>query len=232
MSQVDYRGVYRIDSGKHSLDSKTLFGANFHLDEVVDRAMRKPTKNNRYKLHRRGLTEKVKFSTDKYNDPSSEILILSLYEKGWSIFGKKTKPIVALRYQAVKKTGHNDYGIKWSEFPDWNNDPENFLGICYVQTMTGVDQKDYKKATEVLGSRPHEFLVAHFLSRVAPIVDAQPETKVVLQPSLLTSRKTIRDRFFGKNWQLSPDKERVKQILGHDNAWLKAEAREARLDKT
>ena len=79
-----------------------------------------------------------------------------------------------------------------------------------------------------MGARPHEFLVAQFLSRVAPILHVRPQTKVVLHESDSTSRKSIRERFFDKEWRLNPGKERVQQILGPENAWLHPESIKSR----
>ena len=88
--------------------------------------------------------------------------------------------------------------------------------------------KKYQSLKRKLGVRPHELLVAQFLARIAPIMDMRPQTKLLLEESSLSSRKTIRDRFFDKEWSLNPNKERVHQIFGEDNRWLEPEAIKAR----
>ena len=218
-TERNFLDYYGIEHKEKSLDSNFFLEEDFSLDKAVEKVTKKDIKTDNYKLHKRKIYEDVRFSTDKWNDPSPEIFVLGIYRK-WKILENITKPIAALRYY----TGSGFGGMHWIDFPSWNRDPENFLGIYYVQTMTKVSKRDYQDAIEILGSRPHELLVANFLSHIAPIIDSRPQTKVVLQPSHRTSRKTLRDRFFDKNWELSPNKQRVRQLLGEDNAWLKPEA--------
>ena len=221
MSRVDYRKAYRLEQSlRDSSDIVASLEEGSSLDSAVDQVMRVGSRSPVYKLHRRVPGEGVRFSSDAYNDTSPEMLVLSIHGKRWEILGSKTTPVVALRYQAVRNTGLSNYSLNWGNFPNWDHDPQNYLGICYVQTMRGIDRDAYMDATEILGSRPHEFIVAQFLSRIAPVVRSRPQTKVVLQSSTLTSRKTIQERFFDKGWRLNPNKERVRQIFGPDNIWL------------
>lgn len=221
MSKIDYHEIYRIKPQGNSLDSKFFIKENSSLDEVVERVLDRNIETDNYRIHKRNPYAPVRFSTDGFSDISENILILNT-NRDCETSGNKTKPIVALRYESATK------GYAWDIFPSWNEDHENFLGIRYVQTLAGINKNDYLSAAKTLGSRPHELLVANFLSQIAPIINLRPQTKVVLEPSSLTSKKTIRDRFFDKNWELNPNKERVRQLLGPDNAWLKPEAIESR----
>lgn len=209
------------------------FQPRVSLEEATKKVMGIESGDTLYDLKRRRGRQRVEFSSDKFNDESPEMLVLRLRENTIEDNPEKQmRNIVALRYQAVRNNGVNQYGISWTNDPDYDNDPDNYLGICYVQTMAGMDKDTYRHATQVLGARPHEFIVAQFLARVAPILDARPQTKVVLHESDLHSRKTIRDRFFDKNWRLNPEKERVRQILGEDNTWLDQESIIQRQKKT
>lgn len=230
MSQIDHRKVYRLGpSIEKAPKLTTILENDMPLCQVVDEAVGFGASDKKYRVHRRAHNEAVEFSTDKFNDAVPEILVLNVYGKKWDMIRRKTIPVVALRYQVGKRSYINEFGIRnWAEYPDWNKDPENYLGICYVQTMTGVNVGLYREATQILDVRPHEFITAQFLSRVAPVLHARPQTKVVLKGTTLTSRKELKERFFDKKWRLNPNKERVRQILGPENAWLTPEAIESR----
>jgi hypothetical protein len=224
MNKTDYREFYRLNPSIRK-GSKVIQNPNdsSSLCKLVDSMMGFTVEDSVFRIRRRKDDEKVRFSKDKYNDMASEILVLSEHRKKRKIFTSaiKTIPIVALRYQAVSGSNLNQlYNMKWDDDPDWKWDPENYLGICYVQTLTKIKRTAYQKVAEKLGSRPHEFMVAQFLARIAPVLNIRPQTKVILQEARSSSRKTIRDRFFDKQWRLNPNKERVRQILGEDNAWL------------
>jgi len=233
MSQPDYHSIYRLEpSTKRVADLESSIDGDMPLDQAVDKMMRFIAGDNKYLLHRRIDGESVEFGEDHYNDRAPGLLVLSVHSRRWKILGSKTTPVVALRYQVVRDSYlGNSYSNDWKSDPDWKNDPENYLGICYVQTLTNIDEGAYSKATKILGIRPHEFIVAQFLSRVAPILHTRPQTKVILNGSKLASRKNIRDRFFDKQWRLNPNKNRVRQILGEENEWLKPEKIEARRKK-
>ncbi len=211
------------------VDAETALRENsgINLERAVSGVMGEEVKDSKFKLHLRGLDEPVRFSTDRYNDHASNILVLGVYSKKRFGFFSRARNVAALRYQVVESEGNN-YGMSWDSYPQFNRDSENMIGICYVQTMTGVDIDEYQKLAEILGSRPHEFLVARFLSRIAPILNVRPQTKVVLNCDGPNSRKAIRDRFFDKKGHLNPDKDRVIQILGSDNNWLSLKAQEER----
>ena len=75
-----------------------------------------------------------------------------------------------------------------------------------------------------MGVNPHEFLLAQFLYRLAPVLNTRSETDVFVS-SKYTNRENyskLRDRFFDGEYHLNPKKERVRQILGEDNAWIKS----------
>lgn len=119
-------------------------------------------------------------------------------------------PAVALRY-----------GIREKEF-----------AIGYVQSHAYLDTlESFQKLKKDLGGvRPHELLVAHFIARVASVLNEHPETKVIVSP-FYTDKPLypkLRDRFFDKNYSLNPNRERIRQILGEDNSWLDSSAIESR----
>jgi hypothetical protein len=113
----------------------------------------------------------------------------------------------------------------------------NEIVIGYIQSNSTLDTLDkYLSLKEDLGVRPHEFMVAQFLARIAPALDEHPNAGVFLALHYVNKPvyTTIRDRFFDRNYSLNPNKERVRQILGENNTWLKPEAiqsRQGRLDE-
>lgn len=143
--------------------------------------------------------------------PSSEdFLTLSLDSQGTDF---RSWPAVALRYGIYPKE----------------------IVIGYVQTHAFLSTLGpYQKMKEELeGVRPHEFLVAHFLARIAQTLDKHPKTGVFIAPHYLDKPvyPTLRDRFFDDNYSLNPNRERVQQILGEDNTWLTQDAIESRKER-
>lgn len=114
--------------------------------------------------------------------------------------------------------------------------PEELV-IGYIQTHSFLDSlEQYIKIKEDLGARPHEFLLAHFLARVAKTLDLNPGIGVFLATHYLHNPvyPTLRDRFFDEHYSLNPNRKRVIQILGEKNSWLNPEAikfRKKRLDE-
>ncbi|MFH1404260.1 MAG: hypothetical protein ABIH11_08335 [Candidatus Altiarchaeota archaeon] len=94
--------------------------------------------------------------------------------------------------------------------------------VNFVQKARRASMTEAKRAMP--GTHPYEFLVAKFLERIKPILELRPETEVTLagersmNDDSLTNRtyNPIRDRFFGKDWRLSLDKTRVREILGDE----------------
>ncbi len=74
------------------------------------------------------------------------------------------------------------------------------------------------------GVNPGELLIQNFIKRAKPILEAMPDTEIVLVGESFrmdpdkTRRvyKPLRDRFFKRNWHLSTDKKRVQEILGEE----------------
>lgn len=130
--------------------------------------------------------------------PSSEdVLLLSA---GEDTPFKPGQPLLALRY-----------GIYAKEFV-----------IAYAQTPSEVTLDDYITVKNDFSVRPHEFLFAQFIARVAPILDKYPMTGVYVASHYLDKPvyPTLRDRFFDTHYILNPNRKRVQEILGEDNAWL------------
>ncbi len=112
------------------------------------------------------------------------------------------------------------------------------LVIGYVQSDARLDTfESFQELRKELGGvRPHELLVAEFLARSSAALNAFPNIGVFVAPHYLSKPlyPKLRDRFFDDNYALNPNRERVIQILGEDNAWLSNEAvssRKARLEE-
>lgn len=130
--------------------------------------------------------------------PASEDVLLLCASKD-TRFGSE-RPLLALRYGIYRKE----------------------LVIAYAQTPSEVSLGDYLMAKEDLRVRPHDFLVAQFLARTAPILDKFPETAIHVAPHYLSKPvyPALRDRFFDRDYALNPRRQRVQDILGADNTWL------------
>jgi len=106
--------------------------------------------------------------------------------------------------------------------------------IGYIQTHADLDTfKHYAEMKRDLGARPHEFLVAQFLARIAHTLSEFPDTGVFVAQHYIDKPvyPTLRDRFFDENYSLNPNRERVRQILGENNLWLQEGAIESRRER-
>jgi len=139
---------------------------------------------------------------------SEDVLLLSA---GDDTSFETGKPILALRY-----------GIYDDEFV-----------IAYAQTPSEVTLDDYLTVKDDLGVRPHEFLFAQFIARAAPILNKYPATGVYVAPHYQNKPvyPTLRDRFFDRHYSLNPWRQRVQEILGADNAWLKESSMVLRMER-
>lgn len=98
------------------------------------------------------------------------------------------------------------------------------VNINYVQSTNRMNQEVYDSLRSSLGVNPHEFLLAHFIYRLSPILDARPNVDVILSSrnTLNSIYPKLRDRFFDEKYHLNPQKERVTQLLGKNNSWIKS----------
>lgn len=201
----NFREFYGVDNALDVGINSLLF--HFTAKGAAISAMKKQTMNNGYCIHRIKNRDDITFGRPKLDQyfaipPNSEdVLLLSA--------GKETsfefrKPILALRY-----------GIYADEFV-----------IGYAQTPSEVTLEDYFTVRDDIGVRPHEFLFAHFIARVAPILNKYPAIGVYVAPHYLDKPvyPTLRDRFFDAHYILNPKRQRVQELLGEDNEWLEEDS--------
>lgn len=107
--------------------------------------------------------------------------------------------------------------------------PEQIV-VGYIQTPDKVGFGDYLRVKSDLEERPHDLIFAHFLDRISPILDKFPNTNMYFSPIYLNKPvyPFLRDRFLDSDYFLNPRRERVEQILGEQNSWLREDNIKAR----
>jgi len=204
----NFKDFYQIESPL-SIGKKAARSSNSAMEGAL-LAMEGASEHGRYMVKRTENPRAIvfgRFSEGAISPNSRDLLILSANYLGEAL---EELPAVALRY-----------GIY----------PQEFV-IGYVQTHALLDSiEPYKKMKKDLGNaRPHEFLVAQFLARVAKTLDKHPSTGVFVAQHYTDKPvyPRLRDRFFDDHYSLNPNRERVRQILGKDNSWLHPDAIESR----
>jgi len=213
-----FRNAYRLDE---VIGQSAVGGDDQSLSKSVNNAMSVIHKGDGYLVHRRD-GDAVRFSTDGYREYSKDVLLLSSQPKKWSQYRIRDAaslmvgntsvfrmPMVALKYSTVDSTVGS-----------------GCVYIDYIQTLRNPKAKntfklqDYQKLKETVSVRPHEFLMAQFLGRLAPVLHEFPSTEVEYKGHLGASITVLRDRFLDKEFHLNAQRIRVQQILGEGNAWL------------
>lgn len=209
MASTDFNELYGLGNIPNLVQGKLekLNGSHSRRD-LIDAALGVDTRSEHYDVYRRRRRDLVHFSDDHATEESPHVLLLSLGAKqGW--FLRKARNIVtALRYELAN----------------------NGVQIIYEQSVSGIDLEQYLSFQELIGVRPHELLAAHFIARVAPVLDTYPDMNVQFSWGDRPSEKIVRERFAkryrtpegcpSKTYELSPQKERVRQIFGEGSAWL------------
>lgn len=152
-----------------------------------------------------------RFSTDNYLERDYPSFVLAnlesppLWERVFR-WRRTRNPLISLAYYPQEDSGTT-------------------VTIQYVQSTNRMTREIYDDLKKSLSVNPHEFLLAHFLHRISPVLDVRPETRVSLDSRYVNSNrvyKHLRDRFFDRDYLLNPGKERVRQILGENNSWLQS----------
>jgi len=212
MTKIDFIQLYSLD-GVRELAQERLgeLGEEHSRLASLEAALGVESNFEHYDIRRRKDQDVIRFSSDRYKESSPHVLLLSADVKyawslkylTWSILTKR-RIVAALTYRPA----------------------EDGIYIQYVQSAWGIQLEQYKNVQNILGLRPHELLVAHFIARIAPVLDMYPDMNVTF-PQGRSSYSIIGERFAKsymergcKKSKLSPYKERVKQIFGSGSPWL------------
>ncbi len=221
MAKTDYPAFYGLEGVREQVQER--------LDELrkaprlvsLDTALGVESHFEHYDIRRRNDKDVIRFSTDRYKESSPHVLLLSADVKyAWSPerltwFITRRRIVAALAYKPTEK------GVE----------------IEYVQTVSGIQLEQYQKAQEIIGVRPHELFVAHFIARAALVLDMYPDMEIQfpkdIWPRNNRSSYSIINERFAKYYlengikipKLSPYKERVRQIFGSESPWLEAAAK-------
>ncbi|MBI3622650.1 hypothetical protein HY212_01040 [Candidatus Pacearchaeota archaeon] len=215
MENADFVETYHLSEVREKLSRDSIADTS-DLGRVLDTAMSLRTRVGNLEVGKNDGLYEIRFSTDSYLERSYESFVLAPFESYRPI--KKLVRVGLLR-KVFKKIGNPFISLAYS----FENGRPAVI-IQYIQSTNRMDQSIYDSLKSELGVNPHEFLLAHFLSRLSPVLDARPETNVLVSDSY-TSKSVyprLRDRFFDGMYHLNPEKERVRQILGEDNAWIKS----------
>jgi len=213
MSERDFVKLYGLDGIREEIQESMSHNNRF---EDLGKAFSLATDSQNYNVRRRTENDEVRFSTDCYNERSRAVLLLeanvryawSWKRRTWSLL-KRPRIVTALRFDTSR------YNINYHN-----------IKVDYIQSVSGIMFKQYQDVQDLLGMRPHELLFAHFVARIAPVLDAYPDINVYLSKKR-DSNRLIAERFCKKSsyqefYKLNPNKERVRQIFGAESPWLKA----------
>lgn len=223
MAEKDFRKVYHLNE-LPEMDSIFLNSRESKLVGKINESIDVNSSIGNYMVRKSCSRDRISFSTDNYTEVSYQSLILrfikdplderSIFKKVSDryktlIHKKKSEktnnPLMSLAYRLEKTKGQSEIIIK------------------YIQSTNRMNQEIYDSMKKSFGVNPHEFLLAQFLYRVSPILNFEPNMAVnMLERTSGGLYQKLRDRFFDSNYNLNPKKERVIQILGEDNNWIKA----------
>ena len=207
--EKNFREIYQLQITETIL-SQNSFATEDSLEEKVNKMMKITALFGNIEIRKNNPSDNICFSTDSFYEDHYDSLILKkltpsrakLLEK---FFPTEKNPLISLAY----------FFVKYSE-------PK--IKIKYIQSTNYINPDKYAQIRESLHVNPHEFLLAQFLFRISSVLDKEPETKVTISTEYLWNNAVyfhLRDRFLDKKYNLNPNKERVIQILGQENAWLK-----------
>jgi|GEM_PF-2426624 len=101
------------------------------------------------------------------------------------------------------------------------------VNVLLIQTISGANPK---ATQQILGEPPGRILMRGFLAKLAPMLDAMPETEVELDPYRRTRKENpvlynaLRKQFCKVTpegrWIVDANKKHVKKALGNSNNWL------------
>ena len=216
MARSDFVNAYNLSEAREKL-SRDLISNTNDLGKIIDSAMGFRTRTVNCEVGKNDGLYKIRFSSDSYLERYHNSFVLAPFETRRFLkklsgvvvlrkFSRKFRnPFISLAYSLEEKQG--DFSVT----------------INYIQSTNRMKRDVYDSLKSELGANPHEFLLAHFISRLSPVLNASPNTEVKI--NLNKTHKPVypklRDRFFDKKYALNPKKERVIQILGEDNLWLR-----------
>lgn len=218
MEKADFVETYHLSEVREKL-SRVSIANTSDMEKVLDTTLNLRTRvGDLLEVGKNDGLYEVRFSTDSYLERDHDSFVLAPFEKYRAM---KKRIRVGILRKVFKSIGNPFISLAYS-FKDGRNN--HAMIIQYIQSTNRINQNIYDSLKSELGVNPHEFLLAHFLSRLSPILNAKPETNVLVSQHY-TSRSAypgLRDRFFDGEYRLNPKKERVRQILGEDNKWIKS----------
>ncbi|MBI2045538.1 hypothetical protein HYT23_05770 [Candidatus Pacearchaeota archaeon] len=216
MERTDFIGEYHLgEARRRAVKDLNVDGSN--LGEMVNSAVSPRTCVTDLEVGKNDGLYIIRFSSDNYTENNYDSFVLAPFSNSRLL---KIFPLI-WPMKTILKTSRNPFiSLAYSSYGGGDN-PN--VTIEYIQSTNRMKRDVYDSLQSKLGANPHEFLLAHFLSRISSVLDARPEVdvRVSSQYTLNSICPRLRDRFFDRRYNLNPKKERVRQILGKDNAWLK-----------
>lgn len=212
--EQNFREIYQLDKSERMLSKTSKIGGK-SLEGRIKNTLDFGVPFGKYEIRKNGESDEIRFSSDNYRENHYDTLIVGDSEKR-TLFKKIKERIL----KTIKKRENPFIVLAY----DSEND-ESTIRIQYIQSTNRMKKTVYQNLNSTFNVNPHEFLLAQFLYRISPILDSSPEIKVKVQDWYLDKNPVyskLRDRFFDSKYNLNPNKERVKQILGENNSWLKS----------
>lgn len=217
---TDFIEAYNLSKTRKKL-SRGLRGSPNKLGRMLNSAMGFRMRFGDLEIGKNDGLYTIRFSSDNYRERNYDSFVLAPFEDH-RFFKKLSGRKFVSRF--VKETWNPFISLAYSSYQGKKEEDSTCVFINYIQSTNRINQEVYSDLTSALGGNPHEFLLAHFLARLSPILDVMPDTDVIMDEKYVGHPvyRRLRDRFFDKNYNLNPNKERVRQILGEENSWIQS----------